>query len=520
MKDSVFESIPNFQTRLKEYTTWVQLYKGEKDKSAKAQLAKKIDQFKSEFKLRDKRTDKVQNEIDKVTMEILKSKNPMFPLTDAEKSKVKDYEAKLEKLTQEKKDIESNPIYQNAFEWRFEFPEVLNVKGEFIGFDVVIGNPPWGAEMPLDIKNVLKSTFSNIDSSTPNTFAYFIGLSYKITSNVVSQILPDSILVKDYSKTRELISKNLYETRWYQNTAIPDELRPFIDVEHDVCIINMDLKNTFYNCIVGKRYYKQGIVEDIESNISKEAFILNKYDYLFNLQISENDLGIISKTKNLQVLNDIVQCHEGIHTGNIREKLFVKSNTNNEKPLFIGAKNGDKINRYVSQRDGWFVNYNKDIINKEKEEYASLRDINIFINPKIYITRTGNPFKAFLDEATFASNNFFSIQFKNYETNTLDNLKPILALLNCKFSNYFIRTIIAPSLGNTFIETKIFHILEIPIPSDLISNKKLIKLVNQILSIKQSNPDADTSALETEIDKLVYELYGLSAEEIKIVENK
>ena len=343
-------------------------------------------------------------------------------------------------------------------------------------------------------------------------------MSYKISSGVISQILPDSILVKDYSKTRELISRNLYETRWYQNTAIPDDLRPFIDVEHDVCIINMDLKNTFNICKVGKRNYKHGIVEELESKIAKEAFILNKYDYLFNLQISENDLGIISKTKDLQVLNDIVQCHEGIHTGNIREKLFVKSNTNNEKPLFIGAKNGDKINRYVSQRDGWFVNYNKDIIDKEKDEYASLRDINIFIKPKIYITRTGNPFKAFLDESTFASNNFFSIQFKNYETNSLDNLKPILALLNCKFSNYFIRTIIAPSLGNTFIETKIFHLLEIPIPTDLISNKKLIKLVDNILSLKKSNPDADTSDLEAEIDKLVYELYGLSEEEIKVVE--
>ncbi|MFN9321496.1 MAG: DNA methyltransferase, partial [Chitinophagales bacterium] len=99
VKDSVFESIPNFQTRLKEYTTWVQVYKGERDKSAKAQLVKKIDQFKSEFNLRDKRTDKVQNEMDKVTMEILKSKNPMFPLTDTEKAKVKNYEAKLVKLT-------------------------------------------------------------------------------------------------------------------------------------------------------------------------------------------------------------------------------------------------------------------------------------------------------------------------------------------------------------------------------------------------------------------------------------
>lgn len=41
-----------------------------------------------------------------------------------------------------RKQIEENKIYKNAFEWRFEFPEVLDDEGNFIGFDVIIGNPP------------------------------------------------------------------------------------------------------------------------------------------------------------------------------------------------------------------------------------------------------------------------------------------------------------------------------------------------------------------------------------------
>jgi DNA-directed RNA polymerase specialized sigma54-like protein len=57
----------------------------------------------------------------------------------------------------------------------------------------------------------------------------------------------------------------------------------------------------------------------------------------------------------------------------------------------------------------------------------------------------------------------------------------------------------------------------------IIGNKtqeKLETLVNQILDQKSANPNADTSALENQIDQLVYQLYGLTEEEIKIIENK
>ncbi len=47
------------------------------------------------------------------------------------------------KLETEIEEIKTNKIFENAFEWRFKFPEVLNDDGDFVGFDVVIGNPPY-----------------------------------------------------------------------------------------------------------------------------------------------------------------------------------------------------------------------------------------------------------------------------------------------------------------------------------------------------------------------------------------
>ena len=67
----------------------------------------------------------------------------MFELSKAEKARwekdVKKLSDEIIKLEKELEEIKSNKIYENAFEWRFEFPEVLNDEGEFIGFDVVIG---------------------------------------------------------------------------------------------------------------------------------------------------------------------------------------------------------------------------------------------------------------------------------------------------------------------------------------------------------------------------------------------
>jgi hypothetical protein len=74
-------------------------------------------------------------------------------------------------------------------------------------------------------------------------------------------------------------------------------------------------------------------------------------------------------------------------------------------------------------------------------------------------------------------------------------------------------------LGDSFIETKIIHLLKFPIPQvSLIEKRKLITLVEEIIKARQSNQQANTSALESEIDHLIYQFYGLTEEEIKIVE--
>ena len=96
--------------------------------------------------------------------------------------------------------------------------------------------------------------------------------------------------------------------------------------------------------------------------------------------------------------------------------------------------------------------------------------------------------------------------------------KTLLGILNSKFISFYYYYFIY----NQAIRTMHFmpgYADQLPISKLIILNQdKIEKLVNQILSAKKSDPNTDTSKLEAEIDKLVYELYGLTEEEIKIVE--
>ena len=436
----------------------------------------------------------------------------------AEKAKLdKRYNFDYVAVEKELKHLTHGMRPRNFFPWQLYFADVFKNKS---GFDIVIGNPPWGAKLDKNEKLKLKDQFPEIDSSTPNSFAYFIGLSNRL-SQIISLVLPDSILIKDFAKTRALIKDRLTQIIWYQNTAVPEDIRPFVYVEHDVCVINISNKNhDMLNCCKYVYDSNTKTMKEVQWIEQKNKLIFEEYENAFNLMLSDDDLRIHDKLKTHNKIETYLQCHEGIHTGNARDILFKRQKANKHcKPLYYGGGAGDTICNYHSKMSGWYVDYRKDIIDKDAGFYASLRDEKIFSKPKIYISRTGNPFKAFIDNDNYASNNFFSLQFKDYNANDINELKVILAFMNAKISQYFIRKFAAPRLGDTFVETKIFHLLKIRIPAiDSVNKQNILTLVDKVIESKDEDISNDTSTFESKIDRLIYTLYGLTDDEIAVVE--
>lgn len=385
-------------------------------------------------------------------------------------------------------------------------------------FDVVISNPPWGAKLSKPEKSSLKELYPSIDSSTPNSFAYFLGLAEEIKPEVLTYVLPDSIMTKDYSKTRALIKNDLCNLNWYQNTGVPEKFRPFVYVEHDVCVLIS--KKGQGDLVNYCRYdYKSMAITKKAWQTSKEKTIRPNFENVFNLLADDNDYKILDKLSLHEPLSNKLQCHEGIHTGNSRDLLFSKEKRGNAKPLFYGGSAGDVIDNFVSRTSGWFVDYRPGVINKDLGYYASLRDERIFSNPKLYVTRTGNPFKVFIDTDTYASNNFFSIQFKDYSYNSIEELQLILPFLLSKVAQYFIRTFAAPRIGSTFIETKIIHLLKLPVPQLRDEQRlRMLELVSLAIESRKNDSNMELGKFNDEINGFVYELYNLTPEEVQLIE--
>jgi adenine-specific DNA-methyltransferase len=379
------------------------------------------------------------------------------------------------------------------------------------GFDIVFGNPPWGAQLSKEMKMQLKDIYPEIDSSTPNSFAYFVGAAIKLSKSQVAYVLPDAILIKDYAKTRRLLRDVVTKVDWYLNTGIPEQFRPFVYVEHDVCVLILNKTRTFDDCLITKHLYDvaHGGQWQDQRLMRKSMFILPQHEYSFNLLITPESYELMTELEEGTPLGDITQSHEGIHTGNSRDILFHQGKINPySKPLFYGGRAGDKIENYYSKTSGWFVDYRESIIDKNAGYYASLRDERIFKLPKIYITRTGNPIKAFFDVKTYASNNFFSLQFKDYEANTEKNLKAILPLILSSVANYYIRNFAAPRLGNTYIETKIIHLDRIPVPNALLQQSDIFaELTDVIIASLKLDCRPAAQFLEDLIDACVMECY-------------
>ncbi len=133
---------------IKTYRAFVQDYKNCKDREAKRGIEEIINAIKNDFRSEIGKKDKDVLKLNALSGELfnLVNQQSMFE-TDKEKKakelKVKKLEEDINTMSNKIEEIKSNAIYRDAFEWRFEFPEVLNDNGDFEGFDVVVGNPPY-----------------------------------------------------------------------------------------------------------------------------------------------------------------------------------------------------------------------------------------------------------------------------------------------------------------------------------------------------------------------------------------
>ncbi|MBU0629929.1 MAG: N-6 DNA methylase [Candidatus Margulisbacteria bacterium] len=417
---------------------------------------------------------------------------------------------------------------KKPFNWEEQFPDVFKQGG----FDVIIGNPPY-IQLSMDpkleegYKNYLLTAFHS-SMGRLNTFGFFIklGIMRLKEGGRLSFIVPNTILTQDYY---EELRKMILDSCSIENILSFDNL-PFKDavVENVVLILRKtaadnerDNNNVINNC-----FNESG--EIIIKTEIKQSFFRSNHKFAFILNAEKDVLSLRNKILNdSRPLGDFLEINQAIALKHERAKYL---SGDKDGPDYKPILDGRYINRYTINWNHAYLKYDINAIHSCKRE-------DIFLSKeKLFFRRVGDRLIAAFDDNQFYALNTLIVM--NLKKGANNDLKYYLALFNSKLINYYYSTFLK-STKKVFSEIQTRQVAQLPIkpinPSIVgqkESHNKLVLLSKQMINLNKqlkATPENSNNWLQLkeeiaktdkQIDAEVYKLYGLTEEEIKVVEGE
>ena len=428
------------------------------------------------------------------------------------------------------------------FDWKLDFPEILNpilVNGNG-GFDIVIGNPPY-VSAPTMVKSDSKMRDAIIFSQRYETLyqkwdLYIpfmeLGLQLIIERGIFSMIVPYPLTNQNYAlKLRELIvSKydlkeivDLNGTKIFENATVSNCI-PFIrksTPEKSCFISNFTQSGKIEKSFIQKYY---DLVQDEntlvwnlttekrQANRHADMNVLGDYCYISKGMVLNADektaKGEFVKSDLISENYDEVHCRKYIEAKdieryNVKKIRYLEYNT---------KRCPDKLSRPTFRA----------LYERPKLMFNRLGNLQVYLDVNTRFLHSDSMFSAVLwKDLEDVKNKSISASVKRYSNYTrkemVDFSKEIelhylIAVLNSKYGSVLLTNIRA---GDYHIYPE--HIRNLPIPKiTYLQQKPFISLVDDIIVGKSQGKD--TTALEQQIDNLVYKLYELSYDEVKVID--
>ncbi|MDF0714844.1 TaqI-like C-terminal specificity domain-containing protein [Muricauda sp. 334s03] len=543
-----------------DYKKAVADYKNTASKEKKREILQIINEVKNNFRstLDNRFIAKLQKAQGKVINEQERLNNlEAFGenITKVDKNNLKKLRQKAEKALLEKEEIVNNVIYENAFEWRFEFPEVLNDNGDYVGFDVVIGNPPYFSMSKIKEQ---ADYFSNAGYETYSKGADIYCLFYElgggilknegyltyITSNSWLRAIYGESLKAYFMKTLQPISLlniediQIFEEATVESNIITLQKRKLTEPFSVVNLSNDYTLGASLSDYFEINHFEFAIPETSEwfvgnqaegalkAKIEKQGRQLKEFDVEINrgFLTGYNAAFIIDEHKKDELIM-LDASNEEIIMPILRGRDLKKFSYQFENVYLINSHNGLKSSglKRIDVENEYPIIYEhlKTFLPKVESRYdqgdhwTNLRNcayLEDFEKPKIVWGEISDkPKFAFDDKGFYAEATTFLMTGKK--------LKFLLAVLNSKVSEWYFN-LIGTTTGMGTNRWKKYKIELLPVKEP--SKSELLEIeitVDKILELKNKDSSADTSELENQIDNLIYQLFGLTEEEIAIVEN-
>ncbi|EJF6450964.1 class I SAM-dependent DNA methyltransferase [Campylobacter jejuni] len=583
---------PNIKERMGKYKRIVKDYKEGfyTDKSHINQEIKNLkisfknfcfaDKFKKEMKSFNDKCEKYSKKygnflaVDDENLKFFVSAN--LTLFDFDEKEATKEFANLKKEYDNIFNLESN----HPFEWRFEFPEILDDDGNFKGFDLIIGNPPYIKEAEN------KELFANTKKlrtyqGKMDIWYHFVGrgfdmlknngyLAFIATNNWVTNSGAKKLrnIVLEESQILSLVDFSSFMV--FDSASIQTMIMSFQKIKppknYEFHFAKITTQTPIYEDALSLlKNEKTQNNEILKINLTPKKFIdktlnFTKSDYeeLFNkiqkygkfyLEEREVAQGIVYPQENinkksLEILGNNFYLGQGIQklTNEEVENLNLLKN---EKILLKPIFESDNIQKYFVKRYNYFWviytnssfknpnsmdNYPnlkkhldkfKKVITSDNKPYGlhRARDEKFFTgSPRIVALRkcVGEPKFSYVDFDCYVSATFYVIKTQRI------NVKYLTAILNSKLIAFWLKHKGKMQGNNYQIDKE--PLLNIPIVTINSKNQKIadefINLVDEILKAKEQDKNANTQELENKINSLTYKLYNLTEDEIKIIEGK
>ena len=453
-----------------------------------------------EQELKRQRTEWIENRQTEIESKIAPLRNPQQREQLREKEQ-KIYERQKEKFDASFEDARKiaqwKPYDQNAKAGWFDSTWMFGITERF---DVVIGNPPYGAKIePSDLKKIKVNIK---DTKNSNSAALFIDyaknhlIETDTKNGVVAFIVPKSLLFSErWLDLRLAILEN--------TTILIDVEKAFekVKLEQVVFIWNSRCSDSFY---VGRKF--------LNNFFTRTTCIDKKYPKKFQAwicDVSKKEIILGSKIEGIGTyLRNISETKRGLP---IQKNLSTDGDTQ-----VIGGK---EVKRYrIEGVKGYINQADLDLTNDKiqfllQPKVISQRLVAHIQNPKPHIKITS---------AVDKNGNILSVDTVENTVITNSNFDPVFiaALFNSTLINWYAYKFIFCCAIRT-MDFDNYYVGKIPIP-EVIPEKQLpiIELTDEILAAKHADLNTDTTNLENEIDKLVYVLYDLTPKEIAIVEGR
>lgn len=485
--ETLFDFDDNYKKLIGEFEEIKSQYQNEPDFKNKEKLRKQIDNKVIEI------FDEKLSQHYPMLKEIEKKYDGKKEIIESEKKKIyKKIGINLEQAGQDLINYTEGRKQKDFYLWDVYFAEVFAEKG---GFDIVIGNPPYGNNLSSIETKLLDERFCDYSFPNKNSAIYFIFIADTLLTNggINSFIVPKSLSYSQgWSSCAGFLLPNLlgfYDTgKSFENVLLE-------------MVVFVKIKGAVFS------EYKTGVFEfeKFSDNGLIEKKIYNNYRVLITAQ-SFKEVKLVKKIllNSSNYWGNYVSIERGLNWQS-------KVNSNRGKtPIFRGAQ----LNKYFLDDPTDFISLAK----FDKNEYAYQ------IQPKILnqlaIAHVKNPYPHFYLQSHIDFHNHLVYETISctFLSQDIIDIRFLLAINNSKLFAWLLYKFV---FNNAIRSTRYdeIYISKVPCPNiEEVVQKPYCILIDKILFTKKQNPQTNTQHLEDQIDIMVYKLYNLTYEEVRIID--